>query len=92
MQGLNQEVLRYQLLTAAAPGDVRSTVEQHLTLIQLLKMRDASGLAMRSGTHRGCGRRHLLGAVATDKPAALTVEEERVPAFMDLTSEDTTDA
>lgn len=50
MQGLSQEVLRYQLLTARLLGDVRSTVEQHLALIQLLKMRDASGLgdALRS--------------------------------------------
>ena len=45
MQGLNDEVLRYQLLTARLLDDVKNTVQQHLALIQLLKRRDASGLS-----------------------------------------------
>lgn len=45
MQGLNQEVLRYQLLTARKLGNVSSTVAQHLTLTQRLKDRDGEALA-----------------------------------------------
>jgi DNA-binding GntR family transcriptional regulator len=45
MHGLNQEVLRYQLLTARLLGDVNNTVAQHLALTQLLKERDAERLA-----------------------------------------------
>jgi DNA-binding GntR family transcriptional regulator len=41
MHGLNQEVLRYQLLTARLLGDVRNTVQQHLALARVLKERDA---------------------------------------------------
>jgi DNA-binding GntR family transcriptional regulator len=45
MQGLSQEVLRYQLLTARLLGDVNDTMTQHLTLIRLLEDRDADRLA-----------------------------------------------
>ena len=51
MAGLNEEVLRYQLLTARILGDVNSTVEQHLALIGLLKRRDAAGLSEALRTH-----------------------------------------
>lgn len=45
MQGLNQEVLRYQLLMARLLGDVNTTVAQHLALTQLLKERDGRRFA-----------------------------------------------
>jgi DNA-binding GntR family transcriptional regulator len=40
MHLLNQEILRYQLVTARTLGDVGDTVEQHLRLIRLLKSRE----------------------------------------------------
>lgn len=51
MQGLNLEVLRYQLLTARLLGNVNSTVAQHLTLTQRLKERDGARLASELKDH-----------------------------------------
>jgi DNA-binding GntR family transcriptional regulator len=51
MQGLNLEVLRYQLLTARLLGNVNSTVAQHLALTQRLKDRDGARLASELRDH-----------------------------------------
>lgn len=37
---LNQQILRYQLLTAQALGDVEDTIRQHLEIIALLRDKD----------------------------------------------------
>lgn len=44
MKVLNQQILRYQLLTAQALDDVKDTVRQHLEIIKLLKERDPGAL------------------------------------------------
>ncbi len=51
MHGLNQEVLRYQLLTARLLGNVNRTVAQHLTLTRLLRERDGERLAQALKEH-----------------------------------------
>jgi DNA-binding GntR family transcriptional regulator len=58
MRLLNQEILRYQLLTARTLGDPESTIEQHLEIITLLRQRNATALCE-------CLRRHLEQAEAT---------------------------
>jgi DNA-binding GntR family transcriptional regulator len=45
MQGLDQEVLRYQLVTARTLGNVEDTVGQHLQLARLLERRDGPALS-----------------------------------------------
>jgi hypothetical protein len=63
MYGLNQEVLRYQLLTARLLGDVDNTVAQHLALTRLLKeARRGARPGGAQGPHRE-RRRHHCGGV-----------------------------
>ncbi len=44
MSVLSQQILRYQLMTAMALGDVKDTIRQHLEIIALLKARNTGGL------------------------------------------------
>ncbi len=41
---VNQKILRFQLLSAQALGDVEDTVRQHLAIIELIETRDAEKL------------------------------------------------
>jgi len=51
MEELNQEVLRYQLITARVLGDVDVTVAQHVALTRLLRDRDGQRLAQALKDH-----------------------------------------
>ncbi|MEW6663067.1 MAG: GntR family transcriptional regulator [Bacillota bacterium] len=44
MSVLNQQIFRYQLLTAQTLGDVENTIQQHLEIISLLKERNTEQL------------------------------------------------
>ena len=44
MSLVNQKILRFQLLSAQALGDVEDTVRQHLAIIELIETRDAEKL------------------------------------------------
>jgi DNA-binding GntR family transcriptional regulator len=44
MNILSQQILRYQLLTAMALGDIKNTIRQHLEIIALLKDRNTQEL------------------------------------------------
>lgn len=51
MSVLSQQILRYQLLTALALGDVKDTIRQHLEIIALLKERNTNELIAALGQH-----------------------------------------
>ncbi|MGD0153223.1 MAG: GntR family transcriptional regulator [Thermacetogeniaceae bacterium] len=51
MSVLGQQILRYQLLTAMALGDVKDTIRQHLEIIALLKSRNNEELIAALGRH-----------------------------------------
>ncbi len=48
---VNQKILRYQLLSAQALGDVEDTVRQHLDIIELIEARDAEKLVPALALH-----------------------------------------
>ncbi len=48
---VNQKILRYQLLSAQALGDVRDTVRQHLSIIELMEVRNTEKLVPALATH-----------------------------------------
>lgn len=57
---LNQETLRYQLVTAQALGDIANTVGQHVRLLSLLEARDSAGFVQELRNHIEAGESVLL--------------------------------
>jgi DNA-binding GntR family transcriptional regulator len=58
---LNQEILRYQLLTARTLADPVATIDQHIELLALLRRRDAQALCEGLRKHLEAAEATLLG-------------------------------
>jgi DNA-binding GntR family transcriptional regulator len=70
MHLLNQEILRYQLVTARTLNDIHDTAEQHLRLVAHLKKRDTAALVKELWRHIADSEELLLSRSRMPGPSA----------------------
>jgi DNA-binding GntR family transcriptional regulator len=63
----NQKILRFQLLSARALGDVEDTVRQHLEIIDLLKIKDRGKLIQVLAGHIEMAARNIIMTEIRDR-------------------------